>query len=498
MADGTVLQVAGIRKSYGATQALAGIDFIAPAGRILAVLGENGAGKSTLVKILAGSVRPDAGEIRFDGTATLFRSPREALRSGVVLIPQELAYAPDLSIAENVFLGRTNTRWRLSSQPALERRAAPHLARVGLALPASRRLRDLTVGQQQLVEIAKALARDVRVLLMDEPTAALTSRESENLFDTLGRLRRQGVITLLISHRLEEVVRHADDVLVLRDGRVARHTPAAATTKAQMIADMLGHDLVRPAVSSTDENKRDEMLGARGLQIRPGSPPLDVVVRRGEIVALFGIRGAGQDDVVQTLAGLQPHAGGELRLDGRRVAPLTSPRRAHDCRIAYVPPDRKRLGLMLNASVSRNLALPALRSLSRAGVVSPGRERSLVNRYARLMQLKYREARQPVRELSGGNQQKVLLGGRLALESKVLVLHEPTRGVDLGARQQIHELVQQIAQERGTAVVVATTDVDEVVELSHAAYVFRASVIVQTLRGRDLTTDHLLIAAQGD
>ncbi len=490
-----VLDVEHVGKAYGATKALVDVSFRAESGELLAVLGENGAGKSTLMKVLSGIVRPSTGQVTLGDEPLQFRHAREALRAGIVLIPQELSYAPDLSVAENILLGQTGP---LSTTGSLERRARPFAERVGLEVGLRTKMRSLSIGQQQLVEIAKALARRARVLLLDEPTAALTSREAEILFDVVGQLKASGVVCILISHRLDEVMAHADRILILRDGHRASFGPLGGRTKEELGHDMLGFDLAR----ERDELGAPRPQGGTAVQLRGVmslrglSAPLELSIRSGAITCLFGIRGAGHDAVIEMLAGLNPHTTGTIEIDARTVRPLRSVRRAYRHGVSYVPPDRKKSGLVLHASISRNMTLSALDRVTRAGFVFPRKEAELARSMAAVTSLKYRSIGQAVSELSGGNQQKVLIGAHLAQNSTLLLLHEPTRGVDLGARAQIHDVVRRLAAEKGAAVVIATTDVDEAVELAHVAHIFRDGALCDTVRGDRLNRETLLITAQ--
>jgi len=490
-----MLTVDRVAKAYGPTRALDGVSFSARHGEVFAVLGENGAGKSTLLRVLAGAVQPDAGSLSLDGRPLRLRSPREALRQGMVLIPQELAYVPDLTAAENIMLGAAAAPRRVVTQAQLRRAAEPFAAQLGIEACLAKRMRDLSLAEAQLVEIAKALARDARVLLLDEPTAALSRVETDRLFETMGALRARSMVLVYISHRLDEVLEHGDAVMVLRDGREALQERVRDVTKSELIAGMLGaatQGSRRPPTPSP-EPRGEQLLRATdvGHAGDSGAKGITLTVRSGEILGLYGVRGAGHEAFVEALAGVRRFDRGGLEVQGRTVAPPRSVRQARRSGIAFVPADRKRHGLVLGASIVANLELPQLRAMSRWGWMSPAREATLLGDIATGMRLKHRSGSQLVRELSGGNQQKVLVGSRLATAPRVLVVHEPTRGVDIGARQEIHHLLAAMARE-GTAVVMATTDIEEAVEISGRLAIVRDGRVVSMLEGEAMTQERAL------
>lgn len=506
------LVVRGLSKFYGAVAALRSVDFTAYPGKTLAILGQNGAGKSTLVKMLAGVTPPSAGAIFLDGNATSFSSPRAALRAGIVIIPQELAYLRSLSVAENILIGSWSGR-RAVRQRALVKQAREYSDPIGLDVDLAAPMSTLSLAQCQLVEIAKALSRRARVVLLDEPTAALSDVEADGLFRVLRRLRQRDVITLYISHRLDEVMAHTDSALVLRDGWVAARYDIGETSREQLIGAMIGAAPANAARTYAatvpglgDSAVVDGLPDAATASTRPavrlsgvshrcdGVRDVSVSVAPGEIVGLFGVRGSGHEALIRTLAGLQPHADGELTINGVQRRPLRSPRRARKAGIAFVPGDRKTQGLALEQSLRQNLTAPQLGRFARFGVVNRHREQEFFETIAQRLNLKYVSSSQPVRELSGGNQQKLLLASRIYMQTPALIIEEPTRGVDVGARLEIHALLAEIARE-GTAIVFATSDLDEAVTLSDRLLVFQSGRLVSSLSGAAKTEAAALSAA---
>ena len=505
-----MLTVDHLRKSYGPTAALRDVTFSARRGAVLGVLGENGAGKSTLVKILAGAVRRDAGSVQVAGQVLDAAGPREALAAGVVLVPQELALVPHVSVAENIMLGRLPARGGMVSRRRVLEAAAGYAEQAGVHVRLDAPMGSLSLAEAQLVEIARALARRARVLLLDEPTAALSQQDSDRLFAQVARLAAEAVTVLVISHRLDEVVEHADDVVVLRDGAVALARPVAEVTKADLVASMLGTSSTAarsvPASSRAARRARagsspapsEPVMAMHGIGHRAdaGLDEVDLEVRGGELVVAFSVRGGGQEATVATLGGLMPHERGRLVLDGRPCPPIRGPRAARAHGIVFVPPDRKRQGLVLVAPITDNVALPQLRRFSRWGLVRRSLARSAVTAIAGALALRHRGPAQRVGELSGGNQQKVLLGSRMAVPHRLLVLHEPTRGVDVGARREIHDRLADLVA-AGTAVLASTSDVEEAVDLADRLYVLRDGAVVGELDGAGLTAQRALALAVG-
>jgi ribose transport system ATP-binding protein len=474
-----VLAVEALGKSYGRHRVLEDVTFHLAAGETTALLGENGAGKSTLAKILAGAVPPDAGRVLVDGKAVQLSSPRVALEHGIAFIPQELVYVPKLSVAENVCLGRWPRRAGFTSRAALRRQAATEAERFGFDLPLDRDMDALTLAQQQMVEILKALARRSRVILLDEPTAALSSHDSERLLAVMTGLAADGVGVLYISHRLDEVFRACRTVHVLRNGRLVRSSAVGETTPRGVIEDMLGRSADETEVPTRDREGARPVLSVQGYA-RAGLPPLRDVsfeIGEGEIVGLYGVRGAGAEVIAETLGGLHPEVTGETTVDGARVRTLRRPLAARRAGIAYVPADRKSQGLALTLPIQQSLSMLVLGTLSRLGVIARRRERTAAGKLATDVHLRARGLGQLVGELSGGNQQKVLVGSRIAMRPKVLVLQEPTRGVDVGARLEIHRLLRRLADD-GTATLLVTSDIEEAVNLSDRLLVVRDGAVV--------------------
>ncbi|MFH9059779.1 sugar ABC transporter ATP-binding protein [Streptomyces coeruleorubidus] len=460
------LVVRGVSKRFGATQALDRIDLDVRPGEVVALLGENGAGKSTIGNIIAGTFPSDTGHMTWQGRPYEPKSPGDAITHGIGLIHQETRLLPDLSIAENVFLGRLLTRGGRIDRTEMNRRAEEQLHRLGLDISPTRLVGTLRVAAQQQVEIAKALTLNARLLILDEPTAALGGDETDHLFERIDALRKEGVSFVYVSHRLEEIARICDRIVVMRDGqRVATHATAQVPV-SQLVEEMVGRSVER-IFPDTGEPAEREVLRVEGLS-NPAFRDVSFSVRAGEVFGIAGIVGAGRTEVVRAIAGVDPVTGGKVSVDGR-VLRLRGPRDAIEAGVALVPEDRKGQGAVLDLSIGDNVVLPSLGRVARQGWLTPQRVTEVATDAIKMMTVKGR-ATQPVRTLSGGNQQKVVIAKWLERKPKVIILDEPTRGIDVGARAAIYEVIADLARS-GMAVVVVSSDLDEVLGLSHRVLV---------------------------
>lgn len=463
MSTAPLLEMRGVTKSFPGVQALRGVDLTLARGEVLALLGENGAGKSTLIKVLGGAHAANAGTLLIDGQSVHFRSPHDARRAGVAVIYQEFNLVPQLTACENIFLGQETTRGGFLLKQQERARAAETFRRLGVDINLDRPCSRLTTAQQQLVEIAKALVLDARIIVMDEPSAALTSHEVERLLTIIRDLKAQGIGVIYITHRLDEVFAIADRVTVLRDGAHVGERAKRDLTRQQMIELMVGREL------KDEFPRRTAEVGATRLEIkglRRGRAVRDVSfnVRRGEILALTGLVGAGRTETARLIAGADRCDAGEVRLDGRTLS-LRSPRDAIAAGIGLLTEDRKLQGLVLSHSVRENFGLPNLNWLTRFGFLRLQEEREAFGRYVASLKIKVPHQDQLAGYLSGGNQQKVVLAKWLARDCDVLIFDEPTRGIDVGAKYEIYLLLNELAA-RGKAIVMISSEMPEVLGMA--------------------------------
>jgi ABC-type sugar transport system ATPase subunit len=458
-----LLALHGIVKEFPGTRALDAIDCSIEAGTVHALVGENGAGKSTLVKLLAGDLQPDAGRIEMRGRRVTIPDPRSARALGIAVVHQELALAADLSVAENLLLGRWPRRHGLVDRQRMHDEAQAALAIIGARLDPRASIRGLSVAARQQVEIARALSLESQLLVLDEPSAVLTPRELESLFEIVRRATARGVGVIYISHRLEEIFELADQVTVLRDGRrVATHA-VAEVGRDGLVAEMVGRDIAASPAPRASARVGVSVLQVEALSAGRRCRNISFEVSAGEILALAGLVGAGRSSLLGAIFGAVHVTAGSLRV-GEVQGPFASPRTAIAAGIAYVPEDRKLQGLLVDRSVRENVTLARLRDFARRGLLDLRRERAATQALLDELRIKARHQEVPARTLSGGNQQKVLLARWMGQVHRVVLLDEPTRGVDVGAKAEIHALVRQLAAS-GAAVVVASSDLPEVLEL---------------------------------
>jgi ribose transport system ATP-binding protein len=485
--DGLVVK--GVSKRFGATQALDHIDLEVRPGEVVALLGENGAGKSTLSNIIAGTFAPDTGEMTWRGRPYAPAVPGDAITAGIGMIHQELRLLPDLSVAENVFVGRWPETGGKVDYAQMNRRAAEQLHRLGLDIAPTRAVRSLRVAAQQQVEIAKALTLDAQLLLLDEPTAALGAEETEQLFTVIDQLRAEGVSFVYVSHRLEEIARIADRVVVLRDGRwVASHDTAQVPVE-QLIQDMVGRNLER-LFPDTGEPTGGEVLRVDALTSAEGAfRDVSFAVREGEVLGIAGIVGAGRTELVRAIAGADPVGGGSVAVDGRPLR-LGDPAAAIAAGVVLVPEDRKAQGAVLDLSIADNIAVCNLDRLAEQGWVRPSRVHAVAQHAIARLQVKG-APEHTVRSLSGGNQQKVVIAKWLERRPRVIILDEPTRGIDMGARAAIYEVIAELAR-GGMAVIVVSSELEEVLGLAHRVMVLSRGE-QRGLLERGQATDHAVM-----
>jgi ABC-type sugar transport system ATPase subunit len=483
-----------VSKRFGGVQALADIDLAIGRGSIHGLVGENGAGKSTLGKIVAGVHRPDAGELWIEGRRVDYRSPRGALRDGVTMIAQEPTLVPHRSVVENVFLGIERGPFGLVRERALRRRYAHLVEDVELELPPNALARNLRVADRQKAEILRAVARSARLIVMDEPTSALTADEAERLFDVVRRLRKRGTTIVYVSHFLDEVLTLVDAVTVLRDGRLVRTASAAEETADRLVSAMLGRSLELAFPDKTQPpSDSPVVLRVRDLSRSPAIANVSFELRAGEIVGLAGLIGSGRSEVARAIVGADRRDSGELEMDGRPVK-IRTPRDGVRAGVVMLPEDRKTQGLLMLRSVVDNITLPHLPTVSWAGVVAPRRERRGAVELMRRIDVRAKGPGAKVVTLSGGNQQKVLFAKWLFRPPRVFIADEPTRGVDVGAKRAIWELIHDLAAD-GKAVLLISSEHEEVLGLAHRVLVMRGGSIVAELGPETMSEEALLRAA---
>jgi ribose transport system ATP-binding protein len=485
----------GIRKAFPGVVALDGVDLEVRRGEVHVLLGENGAGKSTLMKILSGALARDAGDIEIEGQPVQIGTPREAQRLGVRTIYQELTLVPYLSSAENIFLGREPRRMPgVIDTHRMRLETERLLGGLGLRVDPWRPVRELGIAQQQMVEVAKALDDDARILIMDEPTSALTDAEITELFATIERLTARGTAIVYISHRLEEVARVGHAVTVLRDGRrvaTCRVGDVPLSHLIRLMADReLSEHFPKRRVARGEEVLRVEGLGRQGAL-----HDVDLCVHRGEVVGLAGLLGAGRTELARAIVGADPRDAGTIRIKGAPVD-VRHPADAIRRGVGFLPEDRKTQGLVLGLSVGDNIALPSLSRLSRAGVVQTGVQASVAARLVRELRIKTPGLQQLAQQLSGGNQQKVVLAKWLAANADVLIMDEPTRGIDVGAKVELYELMNQFTA-RGGGILMISSELPEIVSMSDRILVMRLGRIVAEFDAADATQERVLGAALG-
>jgi ribose transport system ATP-binding protein len=489
-----VLQMRGICKRYPGVQALTNAALEVRAGEVHALLGENGAGKSTLMKILSGAERRDAGEILFDGRPADLGDPVSARRLGISAIYQELSLVPHLTAAENIFLGKAPRRWGVLDWARMRREAARILSDLGVGIDPDAPVRALRLAQQQMVEVARALADEARLLIMDEPTSALSEREVNQLFAAIGRLTAGGVAIVYISHRMEEVFRISDRVTVLRDGCHVGTRAIGDVNVPQLVRMMANRDVTDHYPRRTHA-RGEELLRVEGLRSGGRLRDISFVLHRGEVLGIAGLVGAGRTRLARAIVGADPSDGGRIAIRGRPVV-IDSPADAVRARIGFLPEDRKQQGLVLGESVERNIAMSHLGALSRLGVVDRRRERREAEEAIANLRIRTPGPAQTVLHLSGGNQQKVVLAKWLAARAEIFIFDEPTRGIDVAARHDIYLLMNHVL-ERGAGVIMISSDLPEVLGMSDRVIVMRGGAVQAELSAEEATDAAVLQAALG-
>jgi rhamnose transport system ATP-binding protein len=495
----TLLALSGVSKSFGAVAALRDVHLELRSGEAHALVGENGAGKSTVVRILAGVIAPDTGQVLLDGQPVSFGGPAEARAAGIAVIYQEPTLFPDLSVAENIFIGRQPLRrerglGRRIDRSETRRRARALFERLGVELDPDRLARGLSIADQQLVEIAKAISFDARVLVMDEPTAALSGVEVERLFSVARSLRDHGTAVLFISHRLDEVFALCQRVTVMRDGAWVSTDPIAQLTPDTVVRRMVGRD-ISSLFPKQETTVGDVVLDVRGLTSPGVFHDVSFTVRAGEIVALAGLVGAGRTEVARAVFGIDRYAAGVVTVDGRRLPP-GRPSASIAAGLALVPEDRRQQGLVMELSVERNATLVRRWALATLGLLFPATERRDAGVWTKRLQVKAGRLTDEVSTLSGGNQQKVVLAKWLATTPRVLIVDEPTRGIDVGTKAEVHRLLSELAGQ-GVAVVMVSSELPEVLGMADRVLVMHEGRLVREIARADATEESVMFAATG-
>ncbi len=491
-----LLNATAISKSFAGVQALKAVSFELRAGEVHALLGENGAGKSTLIKVMTGAVIADSGTLTIDGQVVAHNTPSLARSLGVAAVYQQPALFPDLTVAENIALALEGEGlWRKVDWAARDRQARVLLERTGADIAPGRAVSTLSMPEQQIVEIAKAIGARSKILILDEPTASLTEREVERLFRVIHTLRGEGAGIVYISHRLDEVAAIADRVTVLRDGHSIATRELREVDRAELIRLMVGRDI--HAIFPKREVPLGEIvLETRGLSCRAsGVRDVTLAVRRGEILGLAGLVGSGRTELAETLFGLTPADSGEILLQGRKVR-IDSPSDAIRLRIGYLPEDRRHHGVVLEMAVAANASLANLGAISSHGLIDPAAERTLARRYVDRLRIKTHSLYAETGSLSGGNQQKVALARWLAIEPAVLILDEPTQGVDIGSKSEIHEMMVELA-EQGLAIVMISSELPEILGMSDRIAVMHGGTMTGILSRAEATQEKILAMALG-
>ena len=496
MVDATpFLELRGIVKRFPGVVALNGVGFDVRPGEVHALLGENGAGKSTLIKVISGVYQPDAGEVHVLGSPVRVRNPHDAQALGISTIYQEFTLAPDMTVAENIFLGREPLRLRALSivdRTALIRQTRDVLASLDLQIDPEAVVRHLGVAQQQMVEIAKALSLDARLIIMDEPTATLTAHEIERLFESIARLKQRGVAIVYVSHRLDEVKAICDRATILRDGTYVATVPVASTAIDEMIRLMVGRDLKElfPKIAA---EPREEVLRVEQLTRQGVLHDVSFSVRRGEIVGIAGLVGSRRTETARAIFGADPIDSGRILLHGKPVE-VRTPADAIEHRIALVPEDRKRQGIFATLSVWENIVLSALKQFSRNGILDVGRERQRAREFIASLRIATSDVDKRVLELSGGNQQKVVIAKWLNTNAEVFLFDEPTRGIDVGGKIEVYRLMGELVS-RGAAIVMISSELPEILGLSDRILVMREGRICGEFERADATEEIILNCA---
>ena len=484
-----LLEVSQLCKSFPGVRALYNVSLRLHSGEVLAVLGENGAGKSTLMKILAGVQPADSGTIKLEGRKVAFENTRAAIQSGVVLIHQELNLCGNLNVGENIFLGREPNSSGFVRRREIYQRSEEYLQRVGLNVSPKTIVGDLTIGRQQMVEIAKALSVDAKILIMDEPTSSLSGAESARLFQLIETLRGEGVSIIYISHRLGEVIRLADRVVVLRDGENAGDLGKEEITHDNMVQRMVGREI------SKRFGRQYHEIGSPVLEVESLVTPawpheLSFNVCAGEIVGVSGLVGAGRTELLQVLFGIDRAVSGQIKINGKSVT-LNSPQAAIDHGLALVPEDRKRHGLVIDFSVAGNIGLPSLKNNASSGIADFSAQRRDTKKMIEAMAIRTPSENQTAKFLSGGNQQKVVIGKWLAMQPKLILLDEPTRGIDVGAKQEIYQLMEELAAKQ-MAVLFVSSEMEEILSMADRTIVMHEGKITGELSRDEMSEESIM------
>jgi ribose transport system ATP-binding protein len=484
----------GMSRRFPGVQALDNVDLRVQAGEIHAILGENGAGKSTLMRILAGAERSDEGQIHIDGTPAQITSPHDAIVRGISMVYQETNLAPHLSVAENIFLGRLPNHGGVVDHIQLRRKARELQSRLNLRLPLQELVRDLPIAQQQMTEIARALSTNVRILILDEPTSALTETEIEELFRVVRELKRQGVAIVYISHNLDEIFRLCDTVTVLRDGRNVGDRLVTETSVGELIRMMVGRTLIE-MFPKQQVPRGEEVLRVDELRVPGKRESVSFSAYRGEVLGFAGLIGAGRTALMRTIIGAIRSEGGRIVVNGRPVR-MRSPHEAIRRGIGYLTDDRRRSGLAGVLSVQQNLSLASLPQFSAVGVINPTKERRAAATVVRSLRIVTPSLNQPVRLLSGGNQQKVVIGKWLTAGVQILIFDEPTRGIDVGAKVEVYRLINQLVKD-GKTVLMISSYLPELLAMADRILVMRGGAIVSELSHEEATQEKIMYAATG-